>query len=211
MNAELYTFVKDSLESGLDRPSISQVLLQARWPEAEIKGALEAFAEVDFPVPVPRPRPNLQAQEAFLYLVSFIALYTTAFFFGSLIFGFIEQAFPDALSYGRGPSRSSLSTPLAAVIVAFPLYLFFMWRISKSVAESPDRRQSPVRKWLTYLTLVVGAGILIGDVIALLASFLQGELSIRFALKGLTILAVTGSIFGYYLWDLRRGEEEEKI
>ena len=203
MNVELYTFVKDSLENGLGRASITQVLVQAKWSEAEIKGVLGASADVDLLLPVPRPRANLQAQEVFLYLVSSIALYTTAFFFGSLIFGFIDIAFPDALSYASG-SSVPLARAVAAVIVAFPLYLFFMWRISKSVAENPDRRRSMVGKWLTYLTMVVGAGILIGDVIALLASFLQGELSIRFALQGLTILAVTVSIFG----GLRREEKE---
>ena len=67
-----------------------------------------------------------------------------------------------------------------------------------------------MRKWLTYLTLVVAAGIIIGDLIALLSSLLGGDLSVPFTLKAMTILAITGCIFGYYLWDLRQTEQEDQ-
>ena len=203
MNAELNTFVKESLERGQERAAIGQALLQAGWPDEEVDNALRSFAEVDFPVPVPRPRPYFHAREAFLYLVSFIALYITAFSFGLLIFIFIEGAFPDPLSYRGDFPRDTLSNAIAAIVVSFPLYLFFMWRIYKIVSANPERRESLVRRWLTYLTLVVGAGIIIGDLILLLSSFLQGELSVRFVLKGLTVLTIVGVIFGYYLWDIR--------
>ena len=209
MNAELNTFVKESLERGLDRADIGQVLLLAGWPEDDVTNALRSFAEVDFPVPVPRPKPYFHAREAFLYLVSFIALCITAFSFGLLIFIFIESAFPDPLSYRGDFSRDSLSTAIASIVVAFPLYLFFMWRIHKTVSANPERRESLVRRWLTYLTLVVGAGIIIGDLIFLLSSFLQGELSVRFSLKALTVLIIVGVIFGYYLWDVRDEEKKE--
>jgi hypothetical protein len=39
---------------------------------------------------------------------------------------------------------------------------------------------------------------------------LGGELTIRFFLKVLTIAVIAGTIFGYYLWDLRREEEEQE-
>ena len=42
--------------------------------------------------------------------------------------------------------------------------------------------------------------------IALLANLLTGDLAFLFLLKGLAILAVTTSIFGFYLWDMRRSE-----
>ena len=98
---------------------------------------------------------------------------------------------------------------IASIVITFPLYLFFMWRIFKAAAKDPERRQSKIRKWLTYLTLVVAAGFIIGDSIFLLAEFLGGELSIRFFLKALTILVISGSVFGFYLWDLQREEQVE--
>lgn len=208
MNAELYDFIKECLSRGLVRADIGQALRQAGWPEDEIDNALGSFAEVDFPVPVPRPKPYFHAREAFLYLVSFISLYVAAFSLGVLVFIFIESAFPDPLSYAGDYSAEPLATAIASVIVAFPLYLFFMWRINKAVAANPERRQSWVRRWLTYLTLVAGAGIIIGDLIFLLADFLQGELSVRFVLKALTILTIVGVISGYYFWDVRDEEKE---
>ena len=78
--------------------------------------------------------------------------------------------------------------------------------LGRLVAADPERRQSLVRRWLTYLTLVVGAGIILGDLIALLANVLTGDPTLRFALKAISILAITGCIFGYYLWDMRQTE-----
>jgi hypothetical protein len=209
MNTELYSFVKESLERGIDRQTIRGALLHARWQEAEVQNALAAFADIDFPVPVPRPRPYLQAREAFLYIVSFIALYITAFSVGTLVFSFIDRAFPDPLRTGESFPTETLTIALAAIIVAFPIYLFLMWRIVKAAVQNPEQRHSVIPKWLTYLTLVVGAGIIIGDLIALLANFLGGELTIRFTLKAFTILTITGAIFGYYLWDLQKEEKLE--
>src|SRR3989344_8481317 len=188
MSNELYAFVKEALEKG-----------QNVWA---------SFAEVDFPGPVPKPKPYLQAREAFLYLISFISLYTTAISFGILVFAFISKFFPDPVSYEFSSPRG-LTTALASIIIAFPLYLFMMWRLAKAAVKDPERRQSKVGKWLTYITLVIAAGIIIGDLIAVLSSLLSGELTARFVLKALTVLAIAGAIFGYYLWSLQREEREK--
>lgn len=207
MNSELYAFVSEALAKKIDRASIRDVLVRAGWNAQEADKVLSAFAEVDFPIPVPRPKPYLQAREAFLYLISFITLYITAFSFGALVFGFIDKFFPDPLSYAN--VIWSLSTPLASIIIAFPVYLFVTWRLSLAAVKNPERRESKVRKWLTYLTLVVAAAVIIGDLIAIVAGLLGGDITIRFLLKALTIIAITGSIFGYYLLDLQKEEKEE--
>ena len=74
------------------------------------------------------------------------------------------------------------------------------------MALDPDKRLSLVRRWLTYLTLVIGAGIILGDVIALLANLLMGDPTLRFFLKGGVILLITTFIFGFYMWDMKRTE-----
>ncbi len=206
MNRELREFIKEALEKGHDREEIRRVLLEAGWQESEVTNGLAAFADVGFSVAVPRPAPYLYAREAFLYLVSFIALYVTAISFGILVFGLIDYSFPDALDYRDGFSTESGATAIASVIVAFPLYLFLTRWLGRLVATDPERRQSLVRRWLTYLTLVVGAGIILGDLIALLANVLTGDPTLRFALKAVSILAITGCIFGYYIWDMRQTE-----
>ena len=208
MNEELRQFVKESLEQGLEREAIRSALLAAGWQEREVGSALASYADVDFPVAVPRPRPYLHAREAFLYLVSFIALYVFAFSLGAVFFGLIDYHFASSIyRFDPGPSAGQ-TTALAAVIVAFPLYLFLMRRLTAAVAADPERRQSLIRRWLTYLTLVVGAAIILGDFIALLARLLAGDPTTGFFLKVIAILAITGPIFGYYLWDMRQAEEE---
>ena len=47
-----------------------------------------------------------------------------------------------------------------------------------------------------------------GDLITLLYNVLGGELGARFLLKVFVVGAIAGSIFGYYLSDLRREEKQ---
>ncbi|MCH7828294.1 hypothetical protein IH982_00280 [Patescibacteria group bacterium] len=204
MNQELHSFVKESLGSKQNRAAIKEALLSAGWQEQEITKALNSFAEVDFPIPVPKKKPYLAAREAFLYLVSFITLYISAFSFGALVFSFIDIWFPDPLRFGGGVPR----TAIASLIVAFPIFLVITRALHKGAAKDPERKESKVKKWLTYLTLVIAAGVLIGDLITVLSSLLGGELSMRFFLKALTVFIVAGSIFGYYLSDLQKEEKE---
>ncbi len=208
MNAELRQFIKESLERGLEREAIRDVLLEAGWQERELRGALAAFAEVDFPVAVPRPRPYVHAREAFLYLISFIALAVSAFSFGAILFGLIDYTFSDALNRYPAYSSGAQATAVAAVIVAFPLYLLLMRRLAAAGAADPERRQSLVRRWLTYLTLVVGAAIILGDIITLLASLLTGDPTVNFLLKVSAVLFIVCPISGYYLWDMQRAEDQ---
>jgi len=71
-------------------------------------------------------------------------------------------------------------------------------------------RMSPVRRWLTYLTLFGAACTLIGDVMTLVYNALGGELTTRFVLKVAIVGAIAGLIYWYYLGDLRIDEKEEK-
>ena len=95
-NKELIDFVKQGLEAGQSRQSISDALLTAGWKLDEVKNAIHSFADVDFPIAVPRPRPYLSARVAFLYLLFFIMLAIVAWSLGSLLFSMINMAFPDA-------------------------------------------------------------------------------------------------------------------
>ena len=211
MSDELHIFIKESLSKGIDRPDIKKALLEGGWREDEIEKALSSFAQVDFPLPVPRRKPYLEARSAFIYLVSFITLYISAFSFGSLVFQFVDIWFPDPLSYSYYPGTGfgGMRYALAALIVAFPLHLFLMSLIAKSHRKDPEQRQSKLRRWLIYITLVVVSGVLIGDFIAVLAHVLGGELAARFLLKALTVMLISGAIFGYYLGDLQKEEKEK--
>ena len=207
MTIDLHSFVKEALEKRISRADITAALTKAGWQHDEITSALSAFAEVDFPVAVPRRKPYLSAREAFLYLVLFLTLYISAYAFGSLLYTFVNRAFPDVLQ----PAVDTLQAvrmPVASLIVAFPLFLWLSSLLRSAIRRDPEKKGSKVRKWLTYITLFVAAGIIIGDLIALLFNLLGGELTTRFVLKVLIVLFISGSIFGYYLWDLRMEEKE---
>ncbi len=141
-------------------------------------------------------------------LVSFIALYTTAFSFGSLAFQFIARSFPDSLAYYGSFASGMGRNAIAGLIVAFPLYMFLMRLIWKETKGNQKNLESGVRKWFTYITLVVVSGVMLGDFIAVVSNVLGGELAVRFLLKAGTIFAIALAIFGYYLHDLKRKAED---
>jgi hypothetical protein len=208
---DLSDFVRDSLAKGLSRDQIQTVLARAGWDGDQITGAVGGFADVEFPIPVPRPKPYLSAREAFMYVALFSMLYVSAFNLGNLIFDFINRAFPDPAmpAYASsGHVRESMRWSISSLIVAFPLFLYVSRFINRAIRVDSRKRQSRVRFNLTYLTLFMAGSCLIGDVIVLIYNLLGGELTVRVVLKALTIGAIAGPVFGYYVWDLRRDEEE---
>jgi uncharacterized membrane protein len=205
---ELLGFVRSALRRDLSREQIRAALAQAGWPSDEIDKALRAYAEVDFPIPVPRPRPYLSARDAFIYLVIFATLAITAIHFGSLLFELIDKALPDALDEPHeGYNVNAVRQAIAALVVAFPIYVFLSYRVNAAIRRDPTKRSSRIRKWLTYLTLFIASAVLVGDLSTVIYSLLAGELTTRFILKALTVVLIAGAIFGYYLWDLRDDAE----
>ena len=207
---DLDLFVREALAKGETREAIDSALTAAGWPQEQIRSALNVYADVGFPVPVPKPRPYLSAREAFLYLTLFTTLYLSAYHLGSLLFRLIEQAWPDPADneFMLMQLDSSMRWSTASVIIAFPVFLFLARYLGKELARSPAKRLSAVRRWLTYLTLFVAAVVLIVDMITLVNNVLGGELSLRFLLKVVVAALIAGTIFGYYLWDLRIEEKE---
>ena len=202
---ELSEFVKAALARGVPRAEIDAVLRQAGWSIDQTRMALAGYADADFPIPVPKPRPSLDARDAFVYLVLFSTLYWSAYHLGSLLFDIINVTFPDPagdrdrlMPYIRSSMRWSVSS----LVVAFPVFVYLSWLVGREVAADPNKGRSKVRRWLTYMTLFVASGIIIGDVITLLYSLLGGEITIRFLLKALVVAFIAGTVFWYYLTSL---------
>jgi hypothetical protein len=210
MNADLQLFVRDSLVRGLPRAAIRERLLEAGWRAEEVESALAGFAESDFPVPVPRRRLYLSAREAFFYLVLFATLYLTAFNLGLVLFATVDRWLPDAVQNGY-TARSAVEgirSGIAALVIAFPIFLFVSALIGRAMARDPEKRGSKVRKWLTYVTLFVAALVLIGDLTFLVQRLLSGELPARVLWKTVFVFAIAGTVFGHYLAELRAEERE---
>lgn len=208
MDSQLLDFTKKALAAGSKRPEIAAALRRAGWAEPDVNAALGAFAEVDFPLPVPRPKPYLSAREVFVYLVLFAALYAAAYNLGALIFQLIDHRFPDLARAGylRDFSPARMRWNISAMIVAFPLFFVTFRRVTRSIAKDPTKRNSRPRKWLTYLTLFVTGLWLAGDGMALIYNALGGELTIRFLLKAAVVALIAGSIFSFFLADMRQEE-----
>lgn len=210
MSNPLQQFVYESLRAQVPRETISHQLAKAGWQDDEIKNALSQFVDSPSTIPIPKRKPYLSAREAFLYLVLFLTLYISSFSFGTLLFQFINRWIPDASQFPSVYETQSILDTIrhatASLIITFPIFLFVSWLLARGLATDPDKRSSKIRKWLTYITLFIAAGIIIGDLIALVSNVLSGELTTRFVLKVLTILFIAATIFGYYLWSLRQEE-----
>ena len=210
MSEELSRFVREALSRGATRDEIGEALSDAGWRQGDIDKALGAWVEREFVAPVPRPRPYLGAREAFLYLVLFAALYTAAISFGNVIFVLINRTFTDiAFTPPAAASAELLRWGLAYLVISFPAFLLVQRTVRRALQRDPALRSSRIRKWLTYLTLFLAAGVLAGDLIALVFFGLGGELAMRFVLKVTVVAAIAGSVFGYYFWDLRQDDAEE--
>ncbi|HEY4583795.1 MAG TPA: DUF5671 domain-containing protein, partial [Lysobacter sp.] len=208
---DLELFVRDALLRGQSRAAIDAALVQAGWSPQQTHSVLDAYADVDFPVPVPRPRASLSAREAFAYLVMFATLYFGAWNLGSLLFDLINRTWPDPAMTGYvfRSGDGSIRWSMAALIIAFPVFVFVARRVARDVGLHPIKRLSAVRRWLTYITLFVAATVLIGDTTTLVYNALGGELTLRFVLKVLVVGAIAGGVFGYYLRDLRCEEGQD--
>lgn len=206
---ELDLFAKEALSRGIEKSAITKAMIEAGWTPDQARAALNAYADLSFPIPVPKPRPQLSAREAFLYLLLFTTLYLSCYHLGSLLFDLINRAYPDAaVTTQQQWVEQSMRWSVSYLVITFPAFGFLARYIAKDVARHPVKRLSPIRRWLTYLTLFIAAGALIGDLATLVYNVLAGELTVRISLKVLVVILIAGTVFGFYLNDLRKEERE---
>ena len=207
LNPDLVGFVKESLERGVSRTDIETALVGAGWPPDQVAQALARFVDAaGFPIPVPRPSISVKPREAFLYGVMFLALFVSAFNLGALVFGFVDLTFPHPEDPPAEITRDGILWAVSMLVVAGPVFLYVAAVIRRAVSSNPSARASRLRQQLTYVTLFIASCVLLGSVAAVVYNFLDGAVTVRFVLKVLTVGAVAGSAFGYYLRDLRAAE-----
>jgi Domain of unknown function (DUF5671) len=76
--------------------------------------------------------------------------------------------------------------------------------IVRQLENHPEKAESAVRKWLTYIALLIAAGVVVTDLITFLTYFLRGELTGRFIAKVAVVFAIAGGIFWYYMGSLQK-------
>lgn len=146
-----------------------------------------------------------------MQLLAIIFLYIGVISLGSVLFQYINIAYPDVLSYNYVQvARESLRWQLAILVIIFPCYVFLMWKLQREFTANPKLRELKVRKWLLYLTVFLATLVIIGDLVTLVYQFLSGGLSAQFILKILAVLAIASSVFLYYGWSLKQTEQNNK-
>jgi hypothetical protein len=207
-DAGVVEFIEKAMAVGIPQESLVGMLTARGWQEEEIYDALAAHYQrlTGIDVPHRSATAGASAKDAFFYLLIFSTLATWTMGLGCLAFALIDRWIADPLFtlYPQRFDTYTITWSLAALIVAFPLYLLISRAVATEASQHPEKLDSGVRKWLTYLALVIAACIFMGDLIAILTHLLRGELTSRFVLKSLVVLALSGGVFFHYFSGLRR-------
>lgn len=202
VSKELSRFTRDALAAGKSREEISTVLTSAGWSASEVGDALRAWSEEPFAPPVPRPQVTVSARDFFVYALTFGLMILGAIYLVQLCNALIDLWLEERNYRYSGTIRWSI----AVLIVATPVYLWLTIRERGKLAADPALYRSAIRKWLTYITLLLAAATLLGDLMAVIYALLSGDLTLQFFLKALVVALIAGLIFIFYLNDIRKGD-----
>lgn len=208
------------MKGGSSKTDIREELLAVGWSEEEADAAYrDGVIILGVPLPSEGTRPTLIRKSSTVDVVtnffSFILLGIIATALGTLFFSIIEQSFPDRLSVDPyvdiSAAMSGIHYAVAALLIGFPLYVgaLFIW--FRTFREDEGRTESRLSQWLTYIVLLAASITLVGDLIAVVFTFLQGEITWRFFLKALTVFGIAGLIFGFYFLERKKIQYHQDI
>lgn len=148
---------------------------------------------------------NHTAKNFALQLGSLASLYLSLSFLVVLLFGIINILYPDATNdyWMVEQAHSNVRLGIAIVVVFFPTYLVLTRMVNSARRTQNNGVYLALTKWLIYLSLLVGGAVLLGDLVAVIMSFLEGELTQRFLLKAGALFLIVGAAFHYYILDAR--------
>lgn len=212
-NNALAEYVAKRNQSGVSKSVLFEELRAVGWSEEESENAYRAGLVISG-VPIPSEEKNRKGArksstvDIVINFFSFILLGIVVTALGILLFGVIDKLFPDVLdgfnSYAEASTSSSIHYAISALIIGFPLYYFSMRLWFRTFREDEGRTESKLSQWLTYLVLLITAVTIVGDLITVVFTLLQGEITVRFFLKALTILIIAGIVFGFYYLERRK-------
>jgi hypothetical protein len=154
---------------------------------------------------------NNNAKYAFLYMFSLVALLFMSLATGQVIFQAINKFITDvALPNANNFNSDLLKMAISALIISIPIYYLVMRYLSKSLVKGELDKESAIRRWLIYFILFVSSVVMIIWLIVTIGSFLNGELTTKFILKAITAIAISGIIFSYYFYDVKRDDIKAK-
>ncbi len=151
------------------------------------------------------------AKFAFYYLLALVALCFVALSTGQIFFQIINKFLPDLYGhYGTDFSQDVLKFAISAIIIATPIFFIVSRLIYKNLNDGKLAKDAGIRRWLSYFILLVAAILIIVFLILTILSFLNGELTMLFVLKVLTVIGISGIVFSFYIYDIRRTTIDKK-
>jgi len=137
---------------------------------------------------------TVSARDFFVYALTFGILLV-----GAVNLVIVLQVLVDLLFEEDGYAAfGRIRFGVSVLIVAAPLYLWLTLRERRRLARDPALQRSAIRKWLTYIALLLAAGTLLGDLIATIYALLTGDLTAQFMLKVGIVGLVAGGVFLFY-------------
>lgn len=140
-----------------------------------------------------------------LQLGALAALYASLASLITLLFSVVTIALPDAAdsSWAVESASESIRFAFATLVIFFPAYVVLTRYVNTIRRRDDQGAYLGLTRWLIYLSLFVGGAILLGDAVAVVYSWLNGELTLRFFLKAAILAVVIKSAFFYYLLDAK--------
>jgi len=193
-------FIRDALGQGKSEAEIKQALTDAGWPADQIEAGFQGWAGSKWGLPVPKPKTQVSARDAFLYLTLFFALALSVWATSFIWFALIELWVSDPLNtITRYAGRDAFRPWVSILLVSFPAYFLLARLIARQIRQDPERRHSPVRRWITYAILFCTAVTMLIDLIVVTEGFLGGDLTREFVAKCAVVALVHGVVFiGYF-------------
>ncbi len=145
-------------------------------------------------------------REFFLHLLSNVALYYCAGWLVALYYSYVDYSFGtvNQFTYDTAWLPGQMRWAIASLVIVFPVYILVTRFLNKDLDAHPEKRELRIRKWLMYLALSLASVALVIDLVALIYQFLSGEFATAFFLKVLSVAIVSGLVFAYYFYELRR-------
>ncbi len=209
VSTELKQYIHQALERGGSKDEIRTVLEQAGWSPQVIRKILEQYTGVDangLPIPAPRMQAHQFARDLFLYLLIFVTLSMIAFALGGLLFSLIDKVLPDPAFTNYRAYQDRIPWSIAQLVIAFPVFTLLTRLINRDITDHTEKRESLLRKLMIYLILAITAVVSLGDLVAVLTRFLEGELTLRYFSQSSVVLVISLLIFSYYLYEVRQDD-----
>ena len=217
MQGQLKDFINSARSKNISDEEILKILLDQGWKLDQIQPLIFDVKTVGGLVP-PKPTDvavsSLGMWDSFQHILLFISLYIMATSIALILNFFVDKWFPgvSTLLYGYTAQDTYSSTIFsgysAALIVSFPFFAFFFLETNKRKIQYPEIVNLKSRKVLIYFTLVMTFIIMISHLVAVVFQFLNGNVTLNAFLHFLVTIIVAGSIFAYYLYDIRHDRQK---